>query len=224
MSKYRIKQLSRKDYTIVGTFTYFEKEYETLFDSKGLAHKVEVGRALRKHEITENDCECRLVLSCENLGEEYTDFCLTYPDSIFYSGFDTGAVQYPHHLEDNLEKIVNSVLLNRIFLWYLFGYNGMFEEELNRKGCFLNENNYKFSSDLKSFIIGETKVVQIPLFTICIESLFAYWWNPILRKQLKATEKDYHQIYDIEDGVAAAAKLLEIRSKLKKKMKISYEW
>lgn len=221
MIQFDIVQLSRKQYAVIGKGTYLQPEYEELFDSKGGSHIVKVGHTTEPFETTIDDCdETITVLGYNFIGDDFCNFQLHYPHEKCWIFRDSPKNFISKRLRDG----INSVVLERQFYYKLFDqYDGFLKDELKFKGLSFDETTIR-RSDLKGIITGTSKYdgIRLGCWSIDIKALFEYWWTPQIRMELKKEEYDYPKIYDIEDGLTAAAKLLEIRTKLKKKPVINY--
>ena len=222
MIEFEFKQVSRKVFALIGVIDYRVPEFETLIDSRGNEHKVEVGERKATEIITPEDCNIKDVYDNANiLGSEYSNIELLTSDKMWrHSGGSIWRIP-----EDCIKgKNVNSVVLSRIFLHHLFGYKGVFTQELKEKGVSFVEG-WAFRSYLKKAITnkGEDYVYAGP-FRIKLKHLFDEWWTEEIRDCLMKDETDYKYIYKMKDGVKAAAELLRVRSKLRKRMVISYEY
>lgn len=222
MIQFDIVQLSRKEYAIVGRGTYYKPIYETLYDSKGGSHLVEVERMMENFNTTIDDCDSTISILDDNIiGEDYSKFMLHYPSH--RCRMFTHMPQ--HFISTNLKVGINSSVLKRQFFYRLFWDDKCFlKEELKLKGLDVSDEVCGVLSDLKSFITGKEDKVRLYNFTIKIKALFEHWWTPQIRSLLKQSEYYYPKIYDIDNGLAAVSKLFKIRTELKKKAIITYEY
>lgn len=223
MILFEITQISRKEYAIIGSGTYLEPVYETLFDSKGGSHKVEVERVEKTFSSTVDDCEITMTLSDDNcvLGDDWNNFKLYYPIRKI-ADFTCMPERF---IATHLHNGIDSTVLKRQFEYSLFyGKDSFLDKEAKFKGLHYLSDGSCALSGLKEIAVGERSRVRLWSFSIDKQALFQFWWTPEVRNALKKVEYDYPQIYDIDDGITAATTLFEIRSKMKKKMIVKYEW